>query len=653
MALLIGTYAPLGAVAVLTTLPVIWLGKRFGRDYSRISRRVQDQQGDLATLTEEAASGMRVVKAFGRGPLMEERFGASARTLRASSVELANLRGQFWGWLTMVPNLTMAAAVLVGGIAVARGSLSLGAIVAFTTLLVLLQFPIIDLGWILSMAQQAATAADRVCELFDAEMTVKDRPSAVPLVAAEGGLSFEGVGFSYPGSTVPVLRDVSLQIEPGETVAIVGLTGSGKSTLASLPARLYDVTSGRITLDGHDIRDLTIDSLRRHVGMVFEDPVLFSMSVRENLVLGRPGASDQEITDVLELAQAEFVYDLPWGLDTRIGEQGLSLSGGQRQRLALGESRHRPPGGARARRPALRPRRQHRVARREEPRQGAPRHDGPPRGAPPLHGGAGEPRRPAARRRPRRRGHAPRADGKNGLRQRAVRRTRAHEGAVVSSTEAWRGVGAEEAEEVSRAWAGLLRKRTRRLLASITSPHRRTLILLAVVIFVANAASVAVPYLVGVGIDWGIPGVRRGNYVPISLVTGIIVACSLAQAFAYRAFVAGSGRVGQEMLLELRERVFAHFQRLSLAFHDRYTTGRMISRLTSDLEAINDMFSLGLDTLVTAVLAVVSVGVILLVLDLPLGLVCLSGFIPLWFLTRWYQRRRAPPTATPGAPWRS
>ncbi len=132
-----------------------------------------------------------------------------------------------------------------------------------------------------------------------------------------------------------MLRDVSLTIEPGETVAIVGLTGSGKSTLAALPARLYDVTSGRITLDGIDIRDLTMDSLRRHVGMVFEDPVLFSMSVRENLVLGRPGASDQEVDEALQLAQSEFVYDLPWGLDTRIGEQGLSLSGGQRQRLAL------------------------------------------------------------------------------------------------------------------------------------------------------------------------------------------------------------------------------------------------------------------------------------------------------------------------------
>ena len=335
MGLLIGTYPPLGVAAVLTTLPVIWLAKRFGASYSLISRRVQDQQGDLATLTEEAASGMRVVKAFGRGPLMQDRFGASARTLRGSALEMVQLRARFWGLLTLVPNVSMALAVLVGGIAVARGSLSLGALVAFTTLLVLLQFPIIDLGWILSMAQEAATAADRVYEVFDAAMTVDDRPGAVSLVSSSGRLTFDNVGFSYPGSAQPVLRDVSLPIEPGETVAIVGLTGSGKTTLASLPARLYDVTAGRITLDGVDVRDMTIDSLRSHVAVVFEQPVLFSMSVRENLLLGRPDASAQDIEDALQLAQAAFVHELPWGLDTRIGEQGMALSGGQRQRLAL------------------------------------------------------------------------------------------------------------------------------------------------------------------------------------------------------------------------------------------------------------------------------------------------------------------------------
>lgn len=335
MGLLVATYVPLGIVSLLTTLPVIWIAKRFGASYSLISRRLQDQQGDLATLTEEAASGMRVVKAFGRGPLMQQRFGASARALRGSALEMVQLRARFWGLLTFVPNLAMAAAVLIGGIAVARGALSLGALVAFTTLLVLVQFPIIDLGWILSMAQEAATAADRVYEIFDAAMIVDDKPGARALPTSNGRLGFEHVGFNYPGAKKPVLRDIDLFIEPGETVAIVGLTGSGKSTLACLPTRLYDVTSGRVTLDGIDVRDTTIASLRSHIAVVFEDPVLFSMSVRENLVLGRPDASEKAIAEALDLAQAGFVSDLPWGLDTRIGEQGMALSGGQRQRIAL------------------------------------------------------------------------------------------------------------------------------------------------------------------------------------------------------------------------------------------------------------------------------------------------------------------------------
>jgi len=208
----------------------------------------------------------------------------------------------------------------------------------------------------------------------------------------------------------------------------------------------------------------------------------------------------------------------------------------------------------------------------------------------------------------------------------------------MSSLEAWRGVASEEVDDLPQGWTGLLRRRTRRLIASLAAPHRGPLVALAVVILVANLAAAAVPYLVGLGIDRGIPAVRKGDYSPIEFITASILLCAAVQAFGYRAFVAGSGRDGQEIMLELRERVFAHFQQLSLAFHERYTTGRMISRLTSDFEAINDMFSLGLDTLITAVLAIVSVGVILLVLDLPLGMVCLSGFIPLWFLTRWYQR---------------
>jgi ATP-binding cassette subfamily B protein len=229
----------------------------------------------------------------------------------------------------------LAAVLLFGALAVGRGQLTLGGLIAFMSLMLYLVWPIEALGWILATAQEASTAADRLFEVLDTEPSIVDRPGAVALADPEGRLRFEGVTFCYPGSAEPVLRDVWLDIAPGETVALVGSTGSGKTTLASLVPRLYDVTGGRITIDGVDVRDVLLTSLRQVVATAFEEPILFSASVRENLLLGTPGASEAEIDAALALAQAEFVRDLPYGLDTRVGEQGLSLSGGQRQRLAL------------------------------------------------------------------------------------------------------------------------------------------------------------------------------------------------------------------------------------------------------------------------------------------------------------------------------
>jgi ATP-binding cassette, subfamily B, bacterial len=335
MGLLIATYPPLGLVVSAMTLPVVWLSRRFGGHYSTLSRRMQDQQGDLATAAEEAATGIRVTKAFGRGPHLQQQFVTGAQTVRASSLDMVALRGRFWALLELIPNIAMALVLLIGGIAVAHGSMSLGALVAFTTLLVLLQWPIIDIGWILSMAHEAATAADRLFEVLDSVPGIVDPVDSVPPARDGGRLAFEHVSFTFPDAESPTLRDIDVVIEPGETLAIVGATGSGKTVLTALPARLYDVTSGRITLDGVDIRDLSLVDLRSQVATAFEDPVLFSMSVRENLTLGRPDATDEDVEAALALAQADFVHRLPWGLDTRIGEQGLSLSGGQRQRLAL------------------------------------------------------------------------------------------------------------------------------------------------------------------------------------------------------------------------------------------------------------------------------------------------------------------------------
>ena len=334
--LLLNLYWPLGLLVGGGALPLVWISLRLERQYIVISRRVQDQQGDLATYVEESAVGVRAIKSFGRRRQVLARFTADAGALRDSSMVKARLIAKFWALFDLVPNTMLAIVLLLGSLAVATGRLSLGGLVAFVALMLMLVWPVDALGWILANGQEAATAADRLYEVLDTEPAIADAPGATPLATTTSGhLRFERVGFHYPDSATPVLRDIDLDVQPGETVALVGVTGSGKTTMTALVPRLYDVTSGRITLDGHDIRDVTLESLRRVVSTAFEDPTLFSASARENLTLGRPDASDEEVAEALRIAQAEFGYELPWGLDTRIGEQGLSLSGGQRQRLAL------------------------------------------------------------------------------------------------------------------------------------------------------------------------------------------------------------------------------------------------------------------------------------------------------------------------------
>jgi len=323
--------------------PVVVLCTRFERRYRVLSRRVQDQQGDLATYVEEAATGIRVLKALGRRDEAAARHGAQAALVRQTQIEKARLRGTFWASLDLLPNAVIGLILLLGALAVGRGELSLGGLVAFIALALQLVWPIEAMGYILASGQEAATAAQRIYEIFDLEPAIADRSRqrrAVPSGAPEaqnqpGRLRFDHVTFTYPGAPAPVLRDVSLELEPGETVALVGPNGAGKTTLLQLVPRLADVSGGVILLDGTDIRDLPLAALRRTVGCAFEDATLFSASVRENVSYGAAGASEQELRAALDAAQADFVDALPWGLDTRIGEQGMALSGGQRQRVAL------------------------------------------------------------------------------------------------------------------------------------------------------------------------------------------------------------------------------------------------------------------------------------------------------------------------------
>jgi ATP-binding cassette subfamily B protein len=330
---LLNMYWPLGLVVAATAAPIVWLSMRFEKRYVVVSRRVQDQQGDLATLAEEGAVGIRVIKSFGRSGHVGRQYDEAARRLWATSIDKVRLSAKFWTFLEMIPNCAVVVVLLLGAIGVGRGELTPGELVAFITLMLSLVWPVASLGVILAMAQEAMTAAARVLEIFD---TAPDIVSGTTVSSsARGHLRFEHVDFTFPGSDTQVLRDVNLDLAPGETVALVGATGSGKTALTSLVPRLYDVTGGRVTIDGVDVRDYSLKELRSLVATAFEEPTLFSMSARENLTLGRADATDAEVEEALDVAQAGFVHDLPWGLETRIGEQGMSLSGGQRQRLAL------------------------------------------------------------------------------------------------------------------------------------------------------------------------------------------------------------------------------------------------------------------------------------------------------------------------------
>jgi ATP-binding cassette subfamily B protein len=334
LVLLIHLQLWLGLFVLVAMAPLAVFTRRFELRYSRQARRAQDLTGDLATSVEESALGIRVIKSFGRRPHMLKGFTRDAERLRGAELAKVRTLGWFWALLEGMPQLVLAGVAWGGVVAVAHHSMSLGQLVAFLTLYLQLIWPIISLGWLLALTQEAATASRRIFEVLDVAPTIVDPASPA---AAETGSSlvFDGVRFRYPEAAHEVLRGIDLHIRAGETMALVGAVGSGKTTLTALVPRLYDTTGGRVLVGGVDVRDLLLDQLRHAVSTAFEEATLFSASVRENLTLGRAGISDVDVAEAIDVAQAGFVYDLPYGVETRIGEQGLSLSGGQRQRLAL------------------------------------------------------------------------------------------------------------------------------------------------------------------------------------------------------------------------------------------------------------------------------------------------------------------------------
>ncbi|WP_236580055.1 ABC transporter ATP-binding protein [Streptomyces sp. HM190] len=332
----------LGLVILGPAVPVIVTCVAFERRYAAVARLAQDQVGDLTTVVEESVLGIRIIKGFGRHRSQARAFRELSRTLRGTELRKARLLSAIWGVIITLPELAIGAALVVGVVQVADGTLSAGTLVAFLSTALALRWPVDSIGFLLAMSQEAATATERYFEVMDAEPEGADDTAGARGPAARtvrGGLEFHGVRFRYPDAPAdapPVLDRVDLHIRPGESMALVGATGSGKTTLTALVPRLHEVTEGRITLDGEDIATMPREELRAKVSVAFEEPTLFSATVGENVLMGAgPDAGRPELDRALAIAQADFAHALPDGTATQVGEQGLSLSGGQRQRLAL------------------------------------------------------------------------------------------------------------------------------------------------------------------------------------------------------------------------------------------------------------------------------------------------------------------------------
>jgi ABC-type multidrug transport system fused ATPase/permease subunit len=320
----------------LVTLPFLMLATTtYSRKVRPMWGEVREQNGVITSVLQENLSGLRVVRGFSREEYEEEKFAVEVLKFFDINVTMAKVRAFFMPLASLLSSIGVVIIIWYGGNKVIDGSLSLGTVLAFYFYMARLMGPVRMLGFMTSMFVRAQTAADRVFEIVDAEIDVSDKDDALEFMAVEGHLVFEDVWFSYD-STNMVLKDIDLEVKPGQTVAILGATGSGKSSIINLIPRFYDVTKGNIKLDDVDLRDLTIKNLRSHIGIVRQDPYIFSSTLRENIAYGVEGASSKDVEEAAKQAKIhEFIVNLPDGYDTKVGERGVTLSGGQKQRVAI------------------------------------------------------------------------------------------------------------------------------------------------------------------------------------------------------------------------------------------------------------------------------------------------------------------------------
>ena len=325
------------ALIILVLVPVTFGFFAFiARKGQPLFKQVQQRLADLNTVLQENLAGVRVVKAFAREVHESQRYAGANQRLYDLNLVVGRLFALAMPFVFMLSNLALLAVYWVGGYQAIAGHLSVGKLVAFANYMLMAFFPMFMLGMIMAMVSQAGASAERIFEILDAQSEVVEKPGAADLPPMRGRVAFEGVSFRYFSGGEPVLKDVSFEAEPGQVVALLGATGSGKSTIINLIPRFYDVTGGRVTIDGHDVRDVTLESLRKQIGIVLQETTLFAGTIRENIAFGRPEASLEEIVAVAKAAEAhDFIVSFPDGYDTLVGERGVTLSGGQKQRIAI------------------------------------------------------------------------------------------------------------------------------------------------------------------------------------------------------------------------------------------------------------------------------------------------------------------------------
>ncbi len=691
------TLSPPLTLVAAAVAPALWVIARASRKrLFPASWHAQQQVGEVAGIVEEAIGGVRVIKGFGQEEQEMRRLEAASEGLFASRLRTIRLTARYNPALTAVPLLGMLGVLALGGWLAINGHVTLGTFLAFSSYLAQLTGPVRVLTGFVTMGQEARASVIRVLEVIDSRPVITDKPDAIELPADANGIDFDDVKFGYVASQ-PVLRGLSLRVQPGETVAVIGASGSGKSTLSLLLPRFYDVRGGAVRIGGHDVRDVTQESLRMAIGMVMEDSFLFSDTVAANIAYGRPGATHSQVVAAARAAEAdEFIRALPDGYDTVVGEQGLTLSGGQRQRVALARALitnprllllddatsavdprieaeihatlHRVMQGRTTlliahRRSTLNLADRIAVLDREgrvadigthaelgrrcalytmlisgpgDDAEGidagdvlSPARVAPPASAP-LAGANGANRADRAH-------GADGANGKSGASAPAARwnGTRAATstgrggpmdgmiGSIPPSPELLAAVEALPAAsdkpgvDIAQARAADQRFTLRKLL----KPLMVALVAGLILDGLDTAANLALPALVRGGIDHGVQGKALSVVLLITLAgLGIVAADWLVNM----AEVLVVGRNGERLLFTLRVKIFAQLQRLGLDYYERELSGRIMTRMTSDVDALSSFLQTGLVTMISSLLTFFGVLIAMLIINVRLGLFVLS-----------------------------